>query len=36
MNGVDAFAWLKQTLERIANSWPNRDIEALMPCNYIT
>jgi transposase len=34
MNGVDPFAWLKQTLERIANGWPNRDIEALMPWNY--
>ena len=34
MNGVDPFGWLKQTLERIANDWPNRDIEALMPWNY--
>jgi transposase len=34
MNGVDPFAWLKQTLERIAKGWPNRDIEALMPWNY--
>ncbi|WP_352951190.1 transposase domain-containing protein, partial [Mesorhizobium sp. M0751] len=23
-----------QTLERIANGWPNSDIEALMPWNY--
>jgi transposase len=35
MNGVDPFVWLKQTLERVATSWPNRDIEALMPWNYI-
>ena len=35
MNGVDPFAWLKQSLERIANGWPNRDVEALMPWNYI-
>jgi hypothetical protein len=25
---------LTQTLERIANGWPNREIEALMPWNY--
>ena len=36
MNGVDPFAWLKQTLERIAKGWPNRDIEALMPWNYVS
>jgi hypothetical protein len=34
MNNVDPHAWLTQTLERIANGWPNRKIEALMPCNY--
>jgi hypothetical protein len=34
MNTVDPHAWLTQTLERIANGWPNRDIEALMPWNY--
>ena len=34
MNGVDPLVWLKQTLERIAKGWPNRDIEALMPWNY--
>ncbi len=33
MNGVDPYAWAKLTLERIANRWPNRDIEALMPWN---
>ncbi len=34
MNGVDSHAWAKQTLERIANRWPNKDIEALMPWNF--
>ncbi len=34
MNNVDPHAWLTQTLERIANGWPNREIEALMPWNY--
>ncbi|RUU97600.1 IS66 family transposase [Mesorhizobium sp. M6A.T.Cr.TU.017.01.1.1] len=34
MNQVDPHAWLTQTLERIANGWPNSDIEALMPWNY--
>jgi transposase len=34
MNSVDPHAWLTQTLERIANGWPNREIEALMPWNY--
>ncbi len=34
MNGVDPQAWLTQTLERIANGWPNADIDALMPWNY--
>ncbi len=34
MNGVDPKAWAKQTLERIANRWPNKDIEALMPWNF--
>lgn len=32
MNQVDPHAWLTQTLERIANGWPNSD--ALMPWNY--
>jgi len=26
--------WSKLTLERIANRWPNKDIEALMPWNF--
>lgn len=34
MNNVDPTAWLTQTLERIANQWPNAQIEALMPWNY--
>jgi hypothetical protein len=34
MNGVDPHAWAKQTLERIANRWPNKDIDALMPWNF--
>ena len=34
MNDVDPYAWAKQTLERIANRWPNSDIEALMPWNF--
>jgi transposase len=34
MNHVDPHAWLTQTLERIANGWTNREIEALMPWNY--
>lgn len=31
INSVDPYAWLKLTLERIADGWPNRDIDALMP-----
>jgi transposase len=34
LNRVDPQAWLALTLERIANGWPNRDIDALMPWNY--
>ena len=34
MNNIDPHAWLTQTLERIANGWPNREIDALMPWNY--
>jgi len=34
MNGVDPYAWAKLTLERVANRWPNSDIEALMPWNF--
>ena len=34
MNGVDPFAWLTQTLERLAAGWPNSQIGDLMPWNY--
>ncbi|WP_434520169.1 IS66 family transposase [Methylosinus sporium] len=34
MNGVDPYAWAQQALERIANRWPNKNIEALMPWNF--
>ena len=34
MNDVDPLAWLAQTLQRIANSWPISQIEKLMPWNY--
>ncbi|RWB96590.1 MAG: transposase domain-containing protein [Mesorhizobium sp.] len=34
MNQVGPHAWLTQTLERIANGWPNSGIDALMTWNY--
>jgi transposase len=34
LNDVDPYAWLKITLQRIADGWPNHDIDALMPWNY--
>ena len=34
LNDVDPHAWLKLTLERFANGWPNRKLDALMPWNY--
>ncbi|MEI9915726.1 MAG: transposase [Methylovirgula sp.] len=34
MNDVDPLAWLTQTLERLANGWPNAEIDALMPWRY--
>jgi transposase len=34
MNDVDPQAWLAKTLERIANGWPNKEIDGLMPWNY--
>lgn len=34
MNGVDPHAWMTQTLERIANHWPNSRIDELMPWNF--
>jgi len=36
MNDVDPYAWAILTLERTANRWPNKDIEALMPWNFKT
>lgn len=33
MNSVDPHAWMAQTLERIANRWPNSRIDELMPWN---
>lgn len=34
MNDVDPHAWLRQTLERIAQGWPIFQIEALMLWNF--
>jgi len=34
MNDVDPLAWMTLTLARIANRWPNSEIEALMPWNH--
>ena len=34
LNAVDPYAWMRTTLERIADGWPNRDIDALMPWNH--
>ncbi len=34
MNDIDPLAWLTQTLERLANGWPNAEIDALMPWHY--
>jgi transposase len=31
MNDIDPFAWLTQTLQRIAAGWPNRDLNQLLP-----
>jgi transposase len=33
MNGIDPFAWLTHTLQRIAAGWPNRDLDQLLPFN---
>lgn len=35
LNDVDPNAWLAQTLERIAAAWPNKDVDALLPWNYV-
>lgn len=34
MNGVDPYARAQQTLERIADRWPNKNIEAFMPWDF--
>lgn len=34
MNDVDPFAWLTKTLERIADGWPNRDLDQLLPWHH--
>jgi len=34
MNGVDPHAWMTQALERIANHWPNSQVDDLMPWNF--
>ena len=34
MNGVDPFAWLALTLQRIATGWANRDLDQLLPFNH--
>ena len=34
MNRVDPYAWLKETLERLAQGWPINQIDALMPWNF--
>ncbi len=35
LNDVDPAAWLTQTLERIPAGWPNKEIDALMPWNFV-
>ncbi len=34
LNAVDPQVWLTQTLERLANGWPDSRIDDLMPWNY--
>ena len=34
MNDVDPHASMTQTLERIANRWPNSRVDELMPWNF--
>ena len=34
MNGVDPFAWLARTLQRIAGGWSNQDLDQLLPFNH--
>ena len=33
-NDVDPNAWLTQALERIAQGWPNKNIDDLLPWNF--
>ena len=35
MNGVEPYAWLKDTLEKIASGHPNSRIDELLPWNFI-
>ena len=35
MNGVEPYAWLKDTLEKIAAGHPNSRIDELLPWNFI-
>jgi transposase len=34
LNDVDPQAWLTLTQGPIANSWPNKDLDTLLPWNY--
>ncbi|MGY6645568.1 MAG: transposase domain-containing protein [Salinarimonas sp.] len=34
MNRVDPYAWLAETLERLAQGWPINQIDGLMPWNF--
>ena len=34
LNNVDPQAWLTTTLQRIAEGWPNKNIDELLPWNY--
>ena len=34
LNGVNPHAWLKATLEAIANGHPNSRLDALLPWNF--
>ena len=35
MNGVEPYAWLKDTLEKIAAGHPNSRIDELLPWSFI-
>ena len=35
MNGVEPYAWLKDTLQKIAAGHPNSRIEEFLPWNFI-